>query len=733
MTAIVTRIQALGAWGVPSSPALSVGVDTAAIASGRYVEGGFKNLRLYRKGSSGGVTQAAVGLDFQNVYSGSLNLKANWTATVPNAADFSQITNAFDSGLDGLLYSNGQASAPALFETTYTIAANAPWCVRLMIMTPHEDQPKQIIAFYLDRWRLEIIDGTLNMLRMTAAWTGAKQNALDALRASEDELSESDQDDIAALEAEIYEAGINGNIDVNKRKTDYGEWFEIALIPEPRGILNIISDHGESFIERTDITSTRLPGVVWPASKISITTNGGAMFWQIGKPTFYRSGTFLDYPFKWWNVDPITDPSFQGQVDSSSPGVGLSYSLDEIPDSIEYQFRADLTSDGRYTPFLYSIEAFVESGDRTGTNSITWDSNDVSDFTENGEPVMEVTPQYEQEMRRANATVLLRNIDGRLNFPGTVQQATHDKLCNLTLNGDPFITRGIIRAVQLGDMASGEGNITQAAAANTWSTTVFEVADQWQVMDDDAMMDCPKGDGLRVGAYLRRILKGAGVKDSEMTGVSAGAGRILPSAAPGEDFLIQPSNQCSRGDYLRSIVLDWGMGLVLYISRAGIWTLALPDVTVQAAFSSLPDEATYRILSPLDIVRDFSETYNWFCVEGAEINGRRLRQTWKVQESFNVPDWEGYLGRYKRFPTIQNDALRTQSDVAWVLRSRVRNHAKPGRFFSFNTNFHKHLIPGHYITVDGTSAQITRLDGGSIQFGNDRMGIFAQQVIGVGA
>lgn len=730
---LLSRVQALGGWGVPDPPSISVNMDARSIAAGRFQAGGFRGLRLYRKGSDSGVTQSAVGLDFQNIYPADLNATSAWTVSVPDAADFSQINNAFDSSDPGLLYGNGDANAAAAFLTNFTIPQNRAWCFRIMLTNSHENQARQIVTWAWERWYLEIFDGTVKLLRTTPLWTAAKQTTLDNLRNVEGEIPEADQDSIAALEAEIFDPGYQDSISVESRKTDYGTWFEISFIPEPRGILNIISSRSESFVERTDITQTRTAGVLWPATHLVLSTNGGAMFWQIGKPYFNRSGEFKDAPFRWSYVNPIGTPSFQGQADMSSPGTSYELFLDEIPDTIFYQFRAELESDGNYTPWIYAAEAFSVGGDRTGSSSVSWDSNDVSDFAANGEPIMEITPQYERENLRRNATVLMRNVNGLLNFPGTEEQYLHDKLCNVTIAGSPFITRGVIRAVQMGNMASAAYNVTQAESTHPWTTALFEICDQWQIMDDDAMMDCPKGDGLYLGAYIRRILKGAGVKNSEMTGVSATAGRVLPTAAPGEDFLIQPSNQVSRGDYLRSVVLDWGMGMILFISASGIWTLGYADETIQAAFSSAADEATYRILDPLDIVRDFSETYNWFCVEGAEVNGRRLRQTWLVQESLNVPDWKGYMGRIKRFPTIQNEGLRTADEVAWVLRSRVRNHAKPGRFYNFQTNFHKHLLPGHYITADGVIAQIERIDGGSVKFGQDRMGIVAREVIGVGA
>jgi hypothetical protein len=91
--------------------------------------------------------------------------------------------------------------------------------------------------------------------------------------------------------------------------------------------------------------------------------------------------------------------------------------------------------------------------------------------------------------------------------------------------------------------------------------------------------------------------------------------------------------------------------------------------------------------------------------------------------------WLGFIGHYRRFPTIRNEAIRTKNELNWVGRSRAMRHGRPGRWFAFQTNFHKALDIGMYITVDGVLCEIVRITGGSIEYNNDRMGIVAQEVI----
>lgn len=726
------RVQTYGSWGVPSTPGFALALNAGTFDAAKKISGGLLNLRRYRRGNESGAEQSSVGLDFKNVYSDTHNDTSQWSTSA--SSYFKEFPNSFNTNAQGLLYTNAAANAGATFTSNFTIAPNRAWCIRFVLMAQHEDQPKSIIALMWERWRLEIIDGQISIMRTTPLWTAAKQAELDALRNTADQLSEVNQATADALTLEIYDPDSIQSVsekrfEMKVEDVKVGDWMEFTFIPEPRGILNILSGNEETAVGRSDILNSRTTGQLWPTSTLQISTNGGEMWWQFGLPYFARTGRLRTPAVKWWNQTGLETlgMTFQGQYDQSSPGTSITPDLYQVPDSIQYYVQADFVSDGNYSPFLYALEGSVSASDRTGGSMETWDSDDITDDAGN-HPIMEFSPSYEPEMRSKSGTIIFRNPNGNLNLPGTLQQALHDRMVNLAIDGTAFLTRGIVKKAHLGYMAQATANQPQANVANRWSTLTLEVADQWAIMDSDMMTDNPKGDGLTVGAYIRKILKGAGVKNSEMTGVSSAAGRVLPSAAPGEDFLIQPGGNVSRGDYLRSIVLDWGMGLQLYISNAGIWTLAQPDATVQAAFTHNATSG-YRILEPLDIIRDFGDFYNWFCVEGAEINGRRLRGTWTIQESLYQEDFIGYVGRYKRFPPIRNEAIRTQGELNYVLRSRVLNHGKFGRFFSFQTYFHKNLDIGHYVTIDGVTCTIQRIDGGSIQYNSDRMSIYAQEAL----
>ena len=745
MTALTPKIDALGYWGQVATPALAVNLVSETTLDAARATGGLSNLRLYRKGGGDGVTQPAIGLSYSNLYLDADNALNDWVFTTrvgstATADDFAVIANASDSNYTGLLYANAEANNTARFVSNWTIPENRAWCIRFFLFEKEGEQFRQVIAVMWGDWRLEIVDRSLQIMRKSAAWTQAQQDTLDDLL-----NVEQDADEAAAtiIRQSIYVPETSEGVQVSEHKIpDIGIWFELTFIPEPRGVLNIVTDDDETAVEVPAIVQSRAVGVLWPVTNVTITTTGGAMFWQVGFPQFALAGKLLAPRFKWWYETPITStppgPSgtvlmtFRGQTDYSPPGTGIAFSLNEVPNSIEYQVQADLTGDGAYSPFLYAVEGFVPAGARGGSDTVAWSSDSVADFAANGQPIKELTPQYESEMKRRSCTITIRNRDGNLLLPGTYQQALHDRICNVTLGGDAFITRGIVRNAQLSSMKKATANQAQVFVTNAWSELVLEISDQWAVMDTDSMTDNPKGDGLRLGAYIRLVLSGAGVKGSEMTGVLNATGRVLPQAAPGEDFLIQPGGEVSRGDYLRSLVLDWGMGLVLSISKSGIWTLAEPDETVKAAFTSNATSG-YRILEPLDIVRDFGDTYNFFIAEGAEINGQRLRQTWLVQESLKVSLWKGYVGRIRRFPVISAEYCRTGSDLQWVLRSRVRNHAKLGRWFQFVTNFHKDLDIGDRITVDAVECVIERIEGGSIQYANDRMTLVCREVVGVGA
>lgn len=736
---LTPRLQTYGYWGRPRTPALSVNLTAESTWKAAIAKGKVKGLRVYRKGrDADGVTQPAIGLNYRVNYASGYNTTSSWSSNA--GVHFETIPNAFDSGAPGLLYSNDAPNAAAKFTSLWKLNANGSVSFRFHLFAPHPDQARQIVAIALHRWRVEIVDGSISILRTSAKWTEAKQQQLDTLLNVEGQPSDANQATIAALRLEIYEAGYDQGVKVQQQKTNYGDWFEFTLIPEPRGILNVITNDAEEAVEIPEILETRAPGVVWASVPVVITTNGGAMFWQNGKVEFSTLGELLTEKINWRYGQMLSDLPigegqmlFNGQFDESAPGTDVGLSLLQPSETGDtYRIRAVFTGNGTYTPFLYSAEGFVAASARTGSTDESWDSNGVSDFDTNGEPIKELSPEYDKEMWRRSCVVTMRNIEGRLNLPGTLQQGLHDRMCDVTIGGDPFITGGIVRASQFSEMKSAAANQAPHIVTHRWSEFVAEVADQWAVMDADTMTDNPKGDGLRLGAYLRLVLRGAGVKDSEMTGIDPSAGRSLPRAAPGEGFLIQPDAECGRGDWLRRMVTDWGMGMVLYISKAGVWTLTEPDTTVRASFSSSATSG-YRILGPLDIVRDFCDSYNFFTIEGAEINGRRKRQIWRVAQATDNPDWAGFTGRRRAYPTITADYCRTDADLQWVLRSNVRNFAKPGRWFRFPSNFHRDIDIGMCVEADGVKTEIVSIGGSSIQFGNDRMELTAREIISVGA
>jgi hypothetical protein len=180
------------------------------------------------------------------------------------------------------------------------------------------------------------------------------------------------------------------------------------------------------------------------------------------------------------------------------------------------------------------------------------------------------------------------------------------------------------------------------------------------------------------------------------------------------------------------------MGLHMWVG-SGVFTLGYPSTTTKCNFSTVPNGSRYLVKDPLDATRDYTDFYNYIFVEGAtDYLGRTLGGSWSVYTSF-MPLYDSdkvYIGRLKPLPPVKDESIRTKSDMAWVVRSLAENHGRIGRFWQFETFFHRDLLAGDYISLDGYVdgagiprgiCQIISVNGGSIR--NDEMTLTIQEVL----
>ena len=448
--------------------------------------------------------------------------------------------------------------------------------------------------------------------------------------------------------------------------------------------------------------------------------------WQLGRPQFATSGVLRFGPFWPPSVFTLELPvSFAGQ--SSTPeNTGIAFSTEIV--GAQREIVATFTGDGLSAPLLYNAEALIEAGARVVDDTVALDSNDpeLADI-HGGSPVENIEITHEGEMRQSSATLTIRNPHGVLPSLGPHYAGLHDRLCDLEIDAAPFMADALIKTATWNTIREATPNQPTTFLAGAETRLTFEIASIWAILDEDLMQESPVLDGLRLGAALRVVLRGAGTPWSAMSGIDENAGRTLPKAAPGEAPAVRPQLEVSRGDYLRSLIETYGRGWRLYYSPDGAWTFAPPDTTIKATFSSDPGAGRYQMFDPIDLVLDYTDFVGSVAVQGADgADGLPIVRSWTWQDSYQSTNSRRYIGRIKRAATVRDEACRTPDDAASAARSLAQYRGQAGRFLGFDAFFHL-LYPGDRIIADGAQYVIKRIPR-AVPF-EDEMNIVGQEVL----
>ncbi len=755
------RVRIGDYFGAVSHPHVSFNILADDVWRAAVRRGGVSGLRRYQfdngsleKGSADDhkLPAAAIGLSYRPIYPVDWNTLANW-GNPTNAV--AEVPNLFNDGGTGLEQYDAtpNPTTPYTYQAAHTIALNQAHILRVTfakIPEPSSGQPKQISLFRYEWggvWRYEIRDEQSRLRRLTANYTDALSSELDTLIALETPTP-TQEARIGEIQSLIFEIDQSLSLP-SGHQNQFHEPATLVFMAEPRGVVRIEcleTGHFESvtvpsLLKARLKTDSPTTNTVWAASRPVVKAYGGVFAWQVGRPQFATVGTLKLGRFA-PGFAAGTVPT-RGQWDISFPGTSVSFVNVHIepdpkpplwtvtgataPPQID-EFTATLTGSGLYTPFLYSAQAFAPAAPRVGTAATIWDSDNYLIFGTSA--IMDVTPSCDRDGRRMSFTVVLRCVN---NADGTNQLGAwkdcHDRTIYLESNGVLICSLGLIKSVVYNSMATvavgtAAGVAAEVAKPAPGATLTLEVGDPWAILDDDLMPDDPIGDGLWLSDYLRTVLQGAGFYIPELGGIpssefvlGARLGRRLPRAALGENFAVRPSPGTRRSDFLHDLIVKYGNGLELWWDSVAVrWVLDFPSTVVKAAFSSaLNTPIPYRIEAPLDIVHDYSDTYNIISVQGAnDENGQPIVRTWTVWEGFKAPNNYTYVGRIKRMATVQDDALRTSDDVLIVLRNLVAKHTRPGRFAQFSTWYIENLFPGDRVLVDGVAGEIERIGIGGI-------------------
>lgn len=602
--------------------------------------------------------------------------------------------------------------------------------------TGPENGAVQHCAFQFGRWRLISYRDSFYVGRITAAWNIAEEKAqLDA------GMNDPQQ-------TEIFD--VFKSVKITSGDSVMGEYHHVRILPEPNHGLHIISGATSSPDEYTFVSlPNEETGSIYPKTPITAYTRRTGMFFQIGRLTFTSSQlrtreftTPYDNADNW--NDNLLTSNITYNINANTPyatSVRMNYRL---IDDEKYFFTVDLVTanSGTYAPFLQWAEASLPAGEFIGNTQFQIDTDDLLDTFDNS-PVMDIVPNCDGDMRRQQYEIRLRHADKIYEklfaFNGNPQSyMLENQVASLSMgyahdNLRSIVTNGIITNCQAHDAAHAEHTPPPNAQRgfHPWTSMSLTLCDAWAILDEDIIRNEICGDGMPLGKYVKVLLRNAGFSEAQIN-VSETAGFILPEAQSGSHPCILPQDDQSRGDYLRSLFDTYGFDWQLYIDSDGVWQMRKRPTNVRFAWKTGTRDRndTEVILSPLEWVRDTSDFYNYFRVEGAEVRGRRLVQEYTIHESIQgrmyVDNAKNYIGRIKPYPTVRNDGLRDKNHLQLVLRSLVQRHGVSCRFVTFDTYFRIGLYQWDRITIDGKPFAISSIGGGSLA--ENRMQIVAMEL-----
>jgi len=549
------RLQSYGYFGEPNPPAFSFDITARAAYAEARRQGLVRGLRplaaLDRRDRSG-ANRSEEGdgddefvpliLAFQNSFPSSWNTLSAWGA----GPDLRQTLSPFGGDIDALQHEKAVLGTIGQYQSTFRVKENESFAWRIFQYKPPKEIKLPLLTLPFGRWQLQIVANRPEIALRSAAWSQALEDQINALR-----LLEGYDDDIDNLRATAYDIyktlpggeGVKG-----------GEFFEITVIPEPLGALNLFIDGEHERILIPSIMASGKDGIVYGETPLSIRGNGIGFAWQAGYPYHATTGS-VRTPYKNWSGTASMGALETGGGVSAIAGVTAVALTNDVVDTIKGAIvLTATTTDRRRTPFIYSAQASVPGGARPGLSSAqTWDSDDHP-FGAGG-CIEEVTVEYEREMWRRSASITLADPEGAAFVAlGTNYPALENRLATLSVDGQAIITRGLVSASGLSDMRRATSNLAGSVAKWAHTKGMPVLNDAWALLDEMEMQYSRIGDGLFVGEYLYRILRDCGFSAMFLTGINRTSGRRLPAARLNEKPCIRPPRRQRVGDWLRQIV-----------------------------------------------------------------------------------------------------------------------------------------------------------------------------------
>lgn len=711
-------------------------------------------------------SSAPLILDFSPNFDPALNtdFKPDAPGTQSGGLIIEQLPTAFKGGLGigaGVGWTVSDPTITGTLSGSKPISQNGAHCIRFYLERPATKTDGASLGggalwqYRFDAWQFQVRDGKFEMMRRLPAWTQGAEDSLQSLQKQKG----ADGEQIALSKAQIY---------ADFTECSLGEAYNrvvcLTFIAEPGpGSVHIFSYDGHYHkVERSDVRDARLTptegvGTVWARGARSHRSRGHLWFAQWGAPQFLGSATVKSVPQMLRGpADSLSNCRKTGVWDTNWAGTNVSLNL-ETTDST-WNFKLMLTGDGSGTPFVYNALATLDPGERSGTDNVFWDSDDHK--RKSGHTIIKsVTPQFDGARRTYKVEIWDSSGSGfsgaSLNLQGNGLHCLEGRMVNLYTNGDLDVWHGLILDATPGPLASVEDGLPRANAALPNTLISLTVGDGHAMLDDAEVEADAIGDTLNGNEWLRFWLMCAGARASELTQIptnfegNLGFGEVLPKiegAAWGENPRERPALGAKIGSYLEEFTGDYGLGALLLHGTQG-WTFARIGNTVRS-WNGTPiefwgkgkgrsDPNTYPgrlcVLEPLEAPRDWTDAFNEFPVEGAELpDGTRVTASYVLHESqdplqWNNPAVRNHMGRVRRAPVYRKESLRTKDQCWRAARGRAAlKGACPGRYYHFETYYHWFLRPYDVISVFGRICRIDRIP--QADSARDRMQIAAREL-----
>lgn len=711
------RFYARGGWGIPTPPAFAYDLTKGALVKAAAMSG----LQRYGKTpGSGDDDTRPLGMAYDIEWMS--GIVGTELSPLVSGAALTPLGNVFGAR-EGFSQGNSTVNRPVSFRSSFNLPKNGAWTISAFL---HSWPKGQLLKLHQWFWGapgagflFQIRGESAEIAGLSPAYNESDMATLRVLWAISSP-TDTERDSINTLQKKLF---VDFESLSFERATGSGKWigqeWTLSFIAEPRGVLHIVAEGLDATAhEVSAIIKTRMAGVLWEQTPLTLWNGGGAFFFALGQPRFRSKAKMSFGPFKnGYFTQYLGGLSHAYNVDTSG-GATVTMTKTDL-DEVHFGFDVDVVNPNlRSTLWIYGLNARIAPGVRNGSTDIGLDTDDPYIPTDpavprdTGNKILDIVPSWGDSMNRRTAQITIRDIHG---LTSTSKPLPVERVGTLEIGGEPFITNGLVLPLKQTDMASLAAGQLPLYTSRFETDLQLTLADGWEILNQTECEPPPIGDNMPIGEHIKEYLALTGFSSAEMAGVPS-AGRRVGRAALGEDWAQRVDKTTTCGDAIRSLLDSYGLGLRFYQDTHGVWQMPSQTTASQGAFSSsrvpfpLTEPGRLTILTPIDLSHDSSSFWNHIVVTGGEKG--EIVSEWTNWGSILNPNAPDYIGRRKT-KRLTNTGLRTQDDVNYATSSMVWRYGRGGRRAQYVTYFHKRFWPGAPIEADGGNWEIEGISGGS--------------------